>query len=252
VHEALDMYLSDDRKTAQMTVILDVNPYSQEAMSIIQRIEEQAKAALRGTDLREAELAIAGKASQNADLKEMSGQDFVRTMALMLAGIGLVLVVITRSVLQPLAIIASLGLAYGTSLGLTELLLSHLFGIEKLGWNVPFFSFVMIVALGVDYSIFLMMRYREVAADAMQAIVEACTRTGSVVISAAVILGGTFAALYPSGVLTLIEVATVVIIGLMLLSLVMLPVFIPAVTVAVSKLNMWSYKMKFKTWKESA
>jgi len=111
---------------------------------------------------------------------------------------------------------------------------------------------MMLVALGVDYSIFLMMRYREVAGDAMKAMVEACTRTGNVVMSAAVILGATFAAMYPSGVLSLMEIATVVIIGLVLLSLIMMPVFLPAVTKAVSRLNMWGYQMKFKTWKDSA
>jgi len=250
--EALDMYMSADRKTAKMIIIFDVNPYAKEAMAIADEIMATAQAALKGTGLESAELAIAGTAATNADLKQMSRQDFVRTMALMLAGIGLVLVVITRSLLQPAAIIGALGLAYGTALGLTELLSRQLFGVELLGWNVPFFSFIMLVALGVDYSIFLMMRYREVAGDAMHAMVEACTRTGSVVISAAVILGATFAALYPSGVLSLMEIATVVIIGLVFLSLLMMPVFLPAVTMAVSKVNMWGYKWKFKTWADAA
>jgi len=250
--EALDMYMSDDRKTAKMSIILDVNPYSQEAMSIIENIEATVQAALKGTDLEHAEIAIGGTSAQNNDLKQLSRQDFARTMALMLIGIGLMLIIITRSVLQPVAIITALGLSYGTALSLTEQLSQLLFGVELLGWNVPFFSFMMLVALGVDYSIFLMMRYREVAGDAMKAMVEACTRTGNVVMSAAVILGATFAAMYPSGVLSLMEIATVVIIGLVLLSLIMMPVFLPAVTKAVSRLNMWGYQMKFKTWKDSA
>ena len=68
----------------------------------------------------------------------------------------------------------------------------------------------MIVALGVDYSIFVMMRYNELEGDPATKIVTASRHIGGVVLSAALILGGTFAALIPSGVLTLIQVASVV------------------------------------------
>lgn len=88
----------------------------------------------------------------------------------------------------------------------------------------------MIFALGVDYSIFLMMKYRELGGEMpnpSKRIVEASGIIGAVVISAAVILSGTFAALMPSGVLTLIQVALGVIIGLVIL-VVILPVILPA------------------------
>ena len=135
----------------------------------------------------------------------------------MLIGIGIILIVITRSIMQPIFIIGSLLLTYWSSLGLGEWISKQVLGVELLSWNVPFFSFIMIVALGVDYSIFLMMRYRE-QENSQSAIVEAAKHIGGVVISAAIILGGTFAALMPSGVITLIQVAIVVIIGLFLLS----------------------------------
>ena len=88
-----------------------------------------------------------------------------------------------------------------------------------MAWNVPFFTFNMLIALGVDYSILVMMRYRDGDASRLpsERILEACTIIGTVVISAAIILGGTFAALIPSGVPTLIEVAIGVIIGLLIL-----------------------------------
>jgi RND superfamily putative drug exporter len=87
----------------------------------------------------------------------------------------------------------------------------------------------MIIALGVDYSIFVMMRYKEYKHQGMVvAILKAVERTGSVVISAAIILAGTFAAMYPSGVTTLVQIATVVIIALLLLVFVLLPMVLPA------------------------
>lgn len=101
---------------------------------------------------------------------------------------------------------------------------------DMLTWNTPFFSFIMLIALGVDYSIFLMMRYRDDASaipDVRRRILHAATIIGTVVISAAIILGGTFAALIPSNVLTLIQVATAVIVGLIIL-VITLPIIMSA------------------------
>jgi len=221
-------YLSDDRKAVRMMIVLEVNPYGEEAMDIAKNLNRTAEAALEGGSLAGAQMAIGGKAAQNVDLKEIASGDLNRTVTIMLAGIGIVLMVITRSFWQPVFIIGSLLLAYGAAMGISEWIGSSVLDVDHLGWNVPFFGLIMIVALGVDYSIFLMMRYRELDGDSDQAIVDASRHVGSIVISAAVILGGTFAALMPSGVLTLIEVAMVVIVGLVFLSFVMLPVFIPA------------------------
>lgn len=86
----------------------------------------------------------------------------------------------------------------------------------------------MIVSLGVDYSIFLMMRYNETAQGGLKEIIPTSLQMGSVILGAAVILGGTFVALMPSGVITLIQVAMAVIIGLVILTFMMMPIFIPA------------------------
>lgn len=99
-----------------------------------------------------------------------------------------------------------------------------------LTWNTPFFSFIMLIALGVDYSIFLVMRYRNTDNRRYlptERIVMAASAMGTVVISAAVILSGTFASLIPSGIPTLIEVAMAVIIGLIIL-VVILPIVMPS------------------------
>ncbi|MEF3087939.1 MMPL family transporter [Bacillus altitudinis] len=235
--KALDQYMAENRKTAQMTIILDVNPYSQEAMTIIEKINNQVNTSLSKTKLNDAKTALGGKSSQNLDLKEVSSKDFTSTALLMIIGIGLILIFITRSFWQPIFIISSLLLAYKTSLGISQLISQYVLKIDDLSWNVPFFSFIMIVALGVDYSIFLMMRYREFEPHSVNSIVSAASSIGGVVLSAAVILGGTFAALVPSGIITLIQVATVVIIGLILLSLIMMPIFIPSLMAITHKIK---------------
>ena len=244
--EAMDMYMSDDRTMTSMNIVLDVNPYSKEAMAILEDLNEQLQASLKSSVLNDASVAIGGRTMQNVDLQEIASGDFLRTATIMLIGIGFVLIVITRSILKPIFIIASLIVAYYTSIGMSELIANGVLGMDYLGWNVPFFSFIMIVALGVDYSIFLMMRYRENGGDSTKAIIEAARHIGGVVISAAIILGGTFAALIPSGVITLIEVATAVIIGLLLLSFVMLPILLPALLGLVDRAKLFGLKMKDK------
>ena len=226
--ESITTYMSKDKRTMRFGIVLDVNPYSKEAMAIVETIDRKVAAANESSELENKQLVLGGKTVQNIDLQTLSQDDFTRTLIIMLIGIGLVLVFITRSAWQTLIIISSLLISYFTALGLTELVSGLLFKDAMLGWNVPFFCFIMSVALGVDYSIFLMMRYREEKSHSYEGIVAASKEMGGVIMAAAVILGGTFAALIPSGILTLMQVAIAVIICLILLSLVMIPIYITA------------------------
>ncbi|WP_141532289.1 MMPL family transporter [Bacillus cereus] len=244
--KALNTYMSHDRKTAKMTIILDVNPYSKEAMPIIQEINKTIDGTIKGTEINDAKTAIGGTTARNVDLKEVTGQDFLRTATIMLIGIGIVLIVITRSFLNSIFIIGSLILTYFTSLGISALISTHVLKVDSLSWNVPFFSFIMIVALGVDYSIFLMMRYNELEGDSVTKIITASRHIGGVVLSAALILGGTFAALIPSGVLTLIQVASVAVIGLLLLAFIIMPVLLPALMGLTGKMKDYTKKISNK------
>ncbi|MBB6638184.1 MMPL family transporter [Cohnella thailandensis] len=234
--QSLDMYMSEDRRTAKWSVVLSDDPYSTAAMDSVDRVHEVYKQLAKESGFSEAEYGIGGVASQNLDLKEVSGGDFTRTAAIMLAGILLVLLFISRAFWLPVAVIGSLVLAYYTALTLTEWIFGAFTEHGDLAWTIPFFSFIMIVALGVDYSIFLIMRYQEYQEmDPRRAIHEAMKHTGGIILSAAIILSGTFAAMYPSGVLTLVQMATVVIIALMLLAFLFLPLFLPAVVAIVNR-----------------
>lgn len=227
---AIKAYLSEDKKSAKITVVLGTNPSDAKATTKVRSLSNMAKKSLKGTDLKQATVAMGGQSSTLADIKNLASQDFVRTAAIMLIGIALALVFVTRSLLQPVYIIGTLMLAYMTSLSLTRWFSHLILGKDMLTWNTPFFSFIMLIALGVDYSIFLMMKYREFGRDNMmpsQRIVKSAGIIGTVVISAAIILCGTFAALIPSGVPTLIEVAMAVIIGLIILVFI-IPIIIPS------------------------
>lgn len=227
---SLDAFMSKNRKISSLTIVLNSDPSTTQSANRIRTISSDVKARLKNTDLKNATVAIGGQSSQTADLQKTANGDFLRTVAIMLIGIGLALMIVTRSLVQALTIIGTLIVTYFGSLQVTRWLSGYLMARDMLTWNTPFFSFIMLIALGVDYSIFLMMRYRDDASaipDVRRRILHSATIIGTVVISAAIILGGTFAALIPSNVLTLIQVATTVIVGLIILAIT-LPIIMSA------------------------
>ncbi|QNQ81318.1 MMPL family transporter [Lactobacillus sp. PV034] len=231
--ESIDNYMSSNLKATKFTIIFKINPNSTKAAKEANEISKMVKKSVKGTSLSNSTIAMAGQSENIYDTRDVANSDFIRTAAIMLIGIGIALIFITRSLLQPFFILGTLLIAYLASLGITQKLIPVTLGTDLMAWNTPFFTFIMLIALGVDYSIFLMMRYRELGKEdpslsPSQRILQASSFIGTVVISAAIILGGTFAALIPSGVPTLIEVAMGVIIGLFLLVF-LLPINMSAV-----------------------
>lgn len=226
-----NIYMNKDRQLTQLSVVLKADPNSHTAAKTVKQLEKDVKAQIKATSLSKAKVAIGGQTSQNLDLETLSQGDFTRTAMIMIIGIGIALLFFTRSVLQPMVIIATLVGTYYTAINLTALIAQHFFHERMLTWNAPFFTFIMLVALGVDYSIFLMMRYRDEElvdpGNQVKHILQAATVIGTVVMSAIIILSGTFAALIPSGIMTLIQVAIAVILGLMILVTV-LPIIMSA------------------------
>lgn len=221
---AIDNYMSSNRKITKITIVFDTNPSDEKATKDAENISNMARKSLKGTALSNATVAMGGQSSRINDIKNTASGDFVRTAAIMLIGTGIALILITHSLLQPVYILGSLLLAYISSLSINHWLVGIFMHRSMLAWNTPFFSFIMLIALGVDYSIFLMTRYREIDENKYlpgERIYYACAIIGTVVISAAIILSGTFAALIPSGIPTLIEVAMTVIIGLIILVIIL-------------------------------
>lgn len=219
--KSMDVYLSPDKKSAQIIVVFNSNPSATEATDESQELSAMAKKTFQGTALKNATVAMGGQSSKIKDTKSVASGDFIRTAAIMLIGIGIALMFVTRSLLQPVYILGTLLIAYLCSLSINQWIVKAVLGRSMLTWNTPFFSFIMLIALGVDYSIFLMTRYNELKEEGFTTpssrILKACAIIGTVVISAAIILGGTFAALIPSGIPTLIEVALTVDVGLLIL-----------------------------------
>jgi putative drug exporter of the RND superfamily len=227
--KSLDSYMSSDRKTVKLTVTLNDDPYSDSAISTVNDINKFMSESLQGTALKDAKYAIGGQTSATNDLHGIATSDMATTQVIVLIGIFIVLVLVIKSFWIPVYIIGSLLLSFYSSISLTSLFTKIFLHTSEITWNVPFFGFVMIVALGVDYSIFLMTRYREYRhVKPHEGIVLASANVGGVVLSAALILAGTFATLIPSGLKTLVELAVCVVLGIFILSIILLPIVIPS------------------------
>ncbi|PJY99104.1 MMPL family transporter [Bacillus vallismortis] len=243
--KSIDQYSFADGKGVKLSVVLDSNPYSEQAITTINQIKKAVANEVDGTPLEDAQIVYGGVTSVNADLKELSTADFSRTMVIMIIGLFIVLTILFRSMIMPIYMIASLLLTYYTSISITELIFVNGLGNAGVSWAVPFFSFVILIALGVDYSIFLLDRFKEeVHLGIEQGVIKSMSKMGSVIITAAIILAGTFAAMMPSGVNTLMQVASVIIIGLLLYGLVILPLFMPAIIVTFGEGNWWPFRRK--------
>ncbi|MEH7438264.1 MMPL family transporter [Neobacillus drentensis] len=243
--QALDAYMSNDRKVMTIDVVFNKNPYSNEAIDRIPEIKQAVKRAVKDTKLENAKVAVGGVSSMHHDLDTISEADYSRTVVLMLVGISIILIILLRSLIMPLYLIGSLVLTYFTSMAISETIFVNWLGYTGISWAVPFFAFVILVALGIDYSIFLMDRFNEYRdMSVQQAILLSMKKMGTVIISAAVILGGTFAAMMPSGVLSLLEIATILLIGLALYSLVVLPLFVPVMVKTFGQANWWPFIKK--------
>lgn len=245
--QALDAFMSKDRTITKITVILDNDPYSKNALNTIKQMNTLLRSGVKGTELADANVAVAGPSSTTYDTNNVLTKDLNRLTVIVLIGVLLVLIVVMRSFWIPVFITVSLMGAYYAAMFVLNALFITMLGLEGISSFVPFFAFIVIVALGVDYSIFLLARYKEYPLmSGKEAIVEAAKRVGTVILSAFVILGGTFATLMPSGIVLLIELATAVITGLIVLCFIMLPIFVPAM------ISLFDSPPKFKRSAESA
>ncbi|MDR3644980.1 MAG: MMPL family transporter [Clostridia bacterium] len=244
--KVLDAYMSNDRKTVKLTVTLTDDPYSDSAIKTVAQISSLLPDTLSGSPLSGAKYATGGETSATNDMHGIATSDMKTTQIIVIAGIFLVLVLIIKSFWIPLYIIGSLLLSFYTSISLTSLFAKLFLHSSEVTWNVPFFGFVMIVALGVDYSIFLMTRFREYRhITPHEGIIKASANVGGVVLSAAIILAGTFATLAPSGINTLLELAVCVCIGIITLSVILLPIVIPScISVQDHLVKRYSYGQK--------
>ncbi|MFB7949362.1 MMPL family transporter [Kitasatospora phosalacinea] len=177
-----------------------------------------------------ADALVGGYSAQQADTRATARHDRTLIMPVVLLCILVVLVLLLRSVLAPVLLAATVALSYLATLGVSALVFPHVFGFSATDPSVPLYGFVFLVALGVDYNIFLMTRVREETAafGTRAGVLRGLTATGGVITSAGVVLAATFAALGVIPLAFLAQIAFIVAFGVLLDTLLVRSLLVPA------------------------
>ncbi len=173
---------------------------------------------------------VGGYTAQQYDTQRTAEDDRTLIVPVVLAIILVILVFLLRSLLMPVLLVATVALNFLATLGISSLVFTHVFGFSGTDSSVPLYGFVFLVALGVDYNIFLMSRVREESLrhGTREGILRGLTTTGGVITSAGVVLAATFAALGVIPLAFLLQIAFIVAFGVLLDTLVVRSLLVPA------------------------
>ncbi|GGK24409.1 membrane protein [Pilimelia terevasa] len=223
--------LSDDGRLTKLSVQLTAAPGTERADEAVRRLRSALPAALVG-----------GAPAADLDQRDANVRDNRVIVPLVLAVVLLVLIVLLRSLLAPVLLLLTVIASYAASLGAATLVLTHLLGLPALDAGVPLLSFLFLVALGVDYNIFLVTRAREETAahgDTRRAMVRALGATGGVITSAGVLLAAVFTVLGVLPVVVLTQLGVIVGIGVLLDTLLVRTLVVPALALLLGERFWW-------------
>jgi RND superfamily putative drug exporter len=222
----------------QIDVTLDAEPQSAAEFEIIQALRDKV-ATVDGAD------ALVGGLSATAyDTKVSYTRDQGLIIPLILALVFIVLIVLLRSLLAPVLLLVTVVASYFASLGAGWLLFENVFGFPALAQSTFLYSFLFLVALGVDYNIFLVTRAQEESAGLgiKQGMIKALASTGGVITSAGVLLAAVFAVLGVLPLIALTQIGIIVCIGVLLDTLLVRTVIVPALAFIAGERFWWPRK----------
>lgn len=191
---------------------------------------------------------LGGVTATDVDTIDASIDDRNLIIPIILAVILVILMVLLRSILAPVLLIATTVLSFGTAMGVSALVFNGIFEFPGADPAVPLFGFVFLVALGIDYNIFLMTRVREESLKhgTREGVLRGLTVTGGVITSAGVVLAATFAALAVIPILFLVQLAFIVAFGVLLDTFIVRSLLVPALTYDIGPKVWWPSKLSRK------
>ncbi len=187
---------------------------------------------------------VGGVSAIALDTNVTAQSDLFKIVPLVLLVIFIVLMLLLRSIVAPLLLIGTVVLSYVATMGVSALVFNHVFGFPGADATVPLFGFVFLVALGVDYNIFLMTRVREesLLMGTHAGVLRGLGKTGGVITSAGVVLAATFAALGIIPLLFLAQLAFIVAFGVLLDTAIVRTLLVPALSYDLADRVWWPAK----------
>jgi putative drug exporter of the RND superfamily len=213
---------------------LEPNPYSTEAFDLVEPIRDAAHGVAPST-------LVGGPTAVEFDVRDAAGWDSIVIPPIILLVVLLILIGLLRAVVAPLILIGTVILSFLAALGVGYFVIDVIFGFPGSDPSMPLFAFVFLVALGVDYNIFLIARAREetIQHGSRQGILRALAVTGTVITSAGIVLAGTFSVLAVLPLTFLTELGFVVAFGVLLDTFLVRSVLVPAIALTVGDDFWW-------------
>jgi putative drug exporter of the RND superfamily len=209
---------------ARLDVVLKADPYSTKAFEQVPALRRVAHEAGGPGVL------VGGPTAEEYDFRQSATRDNFVIIPIALAVVLLILAVLLRALLAPILLVASVILSFFAALGFGILVFEYVFGFPGINPSLPLLSFVFLVALGIDYNIFLMARVREEALrhGTRDGMLRGLAVTGAVITSAGIVLAGTFSALAVLPLVFLTEIGFIIAFGVLLDTFLVRSVLVPA------------------------
>ena len=226
---------------AILNVTLDKAPDSVEAGNDIPKIRELAKDA-------DSTALVGGTSAVYFDVRTANNRDNKTIIPIILLVITLILGVLLRSIVSAIVLLGTVVLSYFATLGVCALVFNHIFGFAGGDNSFPLFAFIFLVALGIDYNIFLMTRVREESAKigTRAGVIKGVTVTGAVITSAGVVLAATFAVLGLLPLVPLAQLGFAVAFGVLLDTIIVRSILVPALVHEIGPKIWWPSKLQNK------
>jgi RND superfamily putative drug exporter len=207
--------------------------------------EEAVKALREDVKAVDPEALVGGVTATALDTNTTAQRDLVIIIPVVLVVILFILMLLLRSVLAPVLLVLSVVLSYAAAMGVSAFVFNNILGFPGADATVPLFGFVFLVALGVDYNIFLMSRVREESLKhgTRPGILRGLGVTGGVITSAGVVLAATFAALGVIPIMFLVQLAFIVAFGVLLDTVLVRSLLVPALAYDIGPRIWWPSKL---------
>src|SRR5918998_119063 len=222
----------------RLDVVLDVPADSTEAIDVVQQLRTELDAA-------DPDALVGGDTASNLDARETAARDLRVIVPSVLVVITVVLALLLRSLVAPLLLVATVVLSVGATVGVAALLFDDVFGFPGSDPTILLIAFVFLVALGIDYNIFLMTRAREESTrhGTRDGVLRALAVTGGVITSAGMVLAATFGALSVLPLLFLVQLAFLVGFGVLLDTFVVRSLVVPAAVALIGDKVWWPSRL---------
>ena len=238
----INTFMTADGQAIYFYILVSDHPFSSSAMNTMREVRQVVNNFSVGTNFVTA-TAVGGSTTVQADIQDAMNRDVIVIQIVMVICLFFILAFLLRSLLAPIYLLATVLISYFTTMGLCSWIFVDWLGHDGIGFFMPIIVFVLLVALGSDYNMFLMSRVKEEAENHPNkvSVRRAVAMTGGIISACGLILGGTFAALTIAPILMLLQIGVAVAVGVFLDTFVIRPLLVPAITSLLGRYTWWPF-----------